>query len=126
MNHGRTMPSGWNVRNPWRAAPSHAAAAAGLCGRMAVPWRRRLPCQRTHEHQDELYDRLAEKLDRFAAEARRARKPGEPDPWVEPGSEEFERRYALLYNMVREGALAYESSQKAKKPARGLAHAKRQ
>ena len=110
---------------PLARCPYPRCRRAGLCGRMAVPWRRRLPCRRTHEHQDELYDRLSRKLDAFAAEARRARKPGEPDPWVEPGSEEFERRYAILYNMVREGALAEESAQKAKKPARGLAHAKR-
>lgn len=89
---------------PLAQCPSASCRRAGHCTRMAVAWKHRLPCRRTHEHQDELYERVAVKIEKFTAEMKRARTPGSPDPVVEPGSPEFERRYAMLYTLFRAGA----------------------
>lgn len=110
---------------PLPQCPMARCRRAGSCARMAVPWKNRLPCRQTHEHRDELYERVAAKIDKFTAELKRNRKPGDPDPTVPEGSPEFERRFAFLYNLFRERAEQYEAEQRAaakqKKPARRLA-----
>lgn len=122
----------WLERDaPLARCPSPHCRRSGLCARMAVPWKKRLPCRRTHEHQDEMYDRLARKIRRFTSAMIHARKPGEPDPAVEPGSPEFEQRYAFLYNLIQaraaeyaaeaEAAQATKPRQKSKASAKGSA-----
>ncbi len=103
---------------PLAQCPSAACRRAGSCERMAAEWKHRLPCRLTHEHQDELYDRVAEKISKFTAELKRNRKPGDPDPTVEPGSPEFEERFAFLYNLIHEKALQYDAEITATKAAK--------
>lgn len=107
----------WSEREaPLPRCPSPWCRRSGQCQRLTVPWKDRLPCRRTHESQDEMYERLARKIGRFTAWVKRNRAPGAPDPEVEPGSPEFEERYAFLYNLIRNRVAEDEAAARAGAP----------
>lgn len=68
-------------------------------------------CHRFYETQDSLYNRIADKLDWFAAEAR-LRDP-EGRNVVPQGSPEFERRLKFLYDSLRARDEAYSATEMA-------------
>lgn len=69
------------------------------------------PCHRFFETQDSAYNRLADKLEKMVAEARRRDPEGKN---VAPeGSPEFERRHAALYRALRERDQANSANEMA-------------